>query len=124
MAFKVRTETKPLSSGVTVREVPAEFLAAMDAEYARVTEDPTREIVIAGETAAETTLYVQYAKAWGGMHEPKLLVTKNPARKGDAELDARITIVDASKAPKRGRAAKPAAEAKAEAPKPTAPKGK
>lgn len=123
MAFKVRTEVRPATNaGVTVSEIPGDFLAAMDAEYAAITADPTREIVIAGETAPETTLYVQYAKAWGIMHEPKLSVTKLPPRKTDNALDARLGIVDAEHAPKRGKRkpATPAPAIPATAPAPAA----
>lgn len=134
MAFKIRTEVKPdTATGVAVSQVPADFLAAMDDEYAKVLADPTKEIIIAGENKAETTLYVQYAKAWGGMKTPALLVTKLPSRRSDNELDARLGVIERDKAPKRGRKVKTdkaattdetpkEPEAPKEAPKPEAPK--
>lgn len=141
MAFKVRTEVRPDPVGVKVSTIPAEFLAAMDNEYAAVLADPTREIILTGETPAETTLYVQWAKSWGLRHDPELFVTKQPARKTDAPLDARLSVVLKADAPKRGRktnaekaetpaneatpevkAESPAPEVKAESPKPEPPK--
>jgi hypothetical protein len=125
MAFKIRTERRPVStSGVTVKQVPEEFLAAMEGEYARVTADPTQEIILTGENAAETTLYLQYAKYWGNQHDPALLVSKLPKRKGDPELDARLSIVDKATATPRGRkvaAVETPAETPAPAPVPTPP---
>lgn len=103
MAFKLRTEVKQSGTPVTVTQIPEDFLAAIEAEYAAVTADPTREVILAGETPQETTLYVQWAKAWGVRHDPELFVTKQPARKSDDKLDARLNIVLKSQATPRGR---------------------
>ena len=108
MAFKVRTEVKPETGEVPFDQVPQDFRTAFAAEYKAVSADPTREIVLSGESKEETALLIKWAKAWGANHEPALLITKQPARKSDAELDARLAIVEKSKATPRGR--KPASD--------------
>jgi len=103
MAFKVRNEVRPETGEVPYDQVPQDFREAIAREYKAVAADATREIVLTGETERETALLVKWAKAWGANHDPALLVTKQPARKSDEALDARLNIVEKSKAIPRGR---------------------
>lgn len=104
MAFKIRTEERPNVTRVTTMEVPAEFIAAMEEQYAVVVADPTREIVLEGDNAKEATLYVQWAKYWGLNRESKLTVTKSPSKKGGGDNLARLTVKPFDpNAVKRGR---------------------
>ncbi len=106
MAFKVRTEERPNITRTSVMEVPAEFIALMEEQYAVVVNDPTREIVIEGDDAKEATLYVQWAKYWGLNRESKLTVTKSPSRKGGGDNLARLAVKAFDpNAVKRGRKA-------------------
>lgn len=107
MAFKVTTAERQNAVTVKTLDVPAEFIAAMEAEYATTVSDPTRELVIGGDTAKETALYVVWAKHWGMNRETgKLSVFKQPTKKGDDGLSARLAVRPYDpNAAKRGRKA-------------------
>ncbi len=115
MAFKVRTAERENVTTVSTLDVPADFMAAMEAEYSVVKADPTKEIILDGDNAKETALYVQWAKFWGmNRAGDKLSVFKQPAKKGGSETEARLLLKAYDpNAVKRGR--KPTAEAPAPA---------
>lgn len=120
MAFKVRTVERENVTRVSTLDVPQDFLEAMEKEYSVVKDDPTREMILEGENAKETTLYVQWAKYWG-MNRPnggdKLSVFKQPTKKGGSDTEARLLLKPYDpNATKRGRKPTANAETPAETP--------
>ena len=112
MPYAFRHEAQTAPRGVAVTEVPAEWAAALDAEYEYVKRDQINP-VIDFDTPKEAAIHLAYARAWG-LSKPegqKITVRKGTARKDDKEGTLRLVMVPFDpNAAKRGR--KPKAESK------------
>lgn len=92
MAFKVGHAERENVTTISTLDVPEDFLTMLEAEFKFVQADPTYEIVVEGDTAKETALYVLWAKFWGMNREQKISVFKQPVKKGGPATVARLLL--------------------------------
>src|SRR5262245_35915303 len=111
MAFTVKhvetpQATRVRTNAVETMEVPADVVAAMEAEWTFAQANAGYTTVIGGESAPDALHNVQYAKAWGMQRKGgKVVVTRLPEKAGKGDpLNLRVTLAKYDpNAAKRGR---------------------
>jgi hypothetical protein len=109
VTYAIRREEKSdttRANRVNVSSIPADYVAALEAEWAALSASPVPfNVVIDLESPKEVTRHASYARAWGLSREnDKVEVRKLPAKTGDTENTLRLSMEkhDPNK-PKLGR---------------------